>query len=40
MVLSVRQLKLGFEILPGAKGPAVESDLNPFEVVEVKGKIR
>ena len=29
MVLGVWQFELGSEILPGAKGPAVEADLNP-----------
>ncbi len=40
MVLGVWQFELGFEILPGTKGSAVETDLNPFEVgpVEVKGE--
>jgi len=32
--------QLGFEILPGTKGPAVDVDLNPFEIgsVEIKGE--
>jgi hypothetical protein len=30
------EFELGFEILPGTKGPAADEDLNPFEVGPVR----
>ncbi len=33
------EFELGFEIMPGTKGPAAESDLDPFEVGPVTGEV-